>query len=557
MYQEALGQTVNRAFDYTCDEAGDREALVYHACDVEAERLSYFQLRRRVAALADGLQQAGVRKGDRVAFLLGVTTDWVTVFYAAMRLGAIAVPLNLAWTAREIEQGLSLTEANVLIATDCFRGRNYLSDLQDQLPGLDASQPSELLVETLPHLRSVIAESRRGQRYAFASDLGDIARSGENYSAQGFAALSAEVGPDDFAIMLLTSGTTSFPKPVLHTHQTLMVGVAGYADGIEAESADKMLIVAPNYHVAGYLTLLMPHLRGAAVHLMEFYDVGLALDVIERERISMMFGFDVHYLMMNRHPHFAMHDISSLTKTMIGSSPGSYDEIKGMGITHHGNIYGSSEYVASQAYLPYRDRRDESVMRLSHGRPMLGTDLVIKDPATNRVLGPDQPGEICFKGPALFSGYYNMPEETAKSFDDDGYFHSGDYGWVDQRGYVYYRGRFKETIKSGGENVSAQEVELFLQMELPWILKAMVVAVPDPKWGEAVTAVIQLKPGSSIDENGIREACRGKLAGYKIPKHVVFVEDSDWVSTPTGKFDRAAMTSVAYRILGVPELSES
>lgn len=555
MYQEALGQTVNRTFDYTCDEGGDREALVYHGPDVE-ERLSYFQLRRRVAALADGLQQAGVRKGDRVAFLLGVTTEWVTVFYAAMRLGAIAVPLNLVWTAREIEEGLSLTEANVLIATDSFRGRNYLHELQEHLPGLNASKPGELSIETLPHLRSVIAESRSGERYAFAGDLGDIARSGENYSAEGFAALSAEVRPDDFSIMLLTSGTTSFPKPVLHTHQSLMVGVAGYADGIETESADKMLIVAPNYHVAGYLTLLMPHLRGAAVHLMEFYDVGLALKVIERERISMMFGFDVHYLMMNRHPHFAMHDISSLTKTMIGSSPGSYDEIKSMGITHHGNIYGSSEYVASQAYLPYRDRHDESVMRLSHGRPMLGTDLVIKDPATNRVLGPDQPGEICFKGPALFSGYYNMPEETAKSFDSDGYFHSGDYGWVDQRGYVYYRGRFKETIKSGGENVSAQEVELFLQMELPWILKAMVVAVPDPKWGEAVTAVVQLKPEVDVDEEGIREACRGKLAGYKIPKHVIFVSDEDWVATPTGKFDRGAMTSLALRRMGIQEPSQ-
>lgn len=554
MYQEALGQTINRTFDYTCDEGGDREALVYHGHDAE-ERLTYLQLRRKVAALADGLHQAGIRKGDRVAFLLGVTTDWVTVFYAAMRLGAIAVPLNLVWTAREIEQGLSLTEANVLIATDEFRGRNYLVELGHHLPGLAACSSGGISIDALPHLRCVIAESRSGNGYAFASDLSAIARSGENYSVEALAALSADVGPDDFSIMLLTSGTTSFPKPVLHTHQSLMVGVAGYADGIEAEPADKMLIVAPNYHVAGYLTLLMPHLRGAAVHVMEFYDVGLALKVIERERISMMFGFDVHYLMMNRHPHFAMHDISSLIKTMIGSSPASYDEIRGMGITHHGNIYGSSEYVASQAYLPYRDRHDESVMRLSHGRPMLGTDLVIKDPATNRVLGPDQPGEICFKGPALFSVYYNMPEETAKAFDEDGYFHSGDYGWVDQRGYVYYRGRFKETIKSGGENVSAQEVELFLQMELPWVLKAMVVAVPDANWGEAVTAVVQLKPGAEVDEEGIREACRGKLAGYKIPKKVVFVADEDWVATPTGKFDKAAMTRLALRRLGIPDAS--
>lgn len=552
MYQEALGQTVNRIFDYSCDEWGDRDALVYHGHGVE-ERLTYLQLRRKVAAMSDGLHQAGVRKGDRVAFLLGVTTDWVTVFYAAMRLGAVAVPLNLVWTAREIEQGLSLTEANVLVATDAFRGRNYLVELQDHLPDLAACTPGEISIDALPHLRSVIAASRSGQRYAFAGDLEETARNGENHSVEDFTARSADVGPNDFSIMLLTSGTTSFPKPVLHTHQSLLVGAAGYADGIEADSADKMLIVAPNYHVAGYLTLLVPHLRGGGAHIMEFYDVGLALKVIERERISMMFGFDVHYLMMNRHPHFAMHDISSLTKTMIGSSPGSYEEIKSMGITHHGNIYGSSEYVASQSYLPYRDRHDESVMRLSHGRPMLGTDLVIKDPATNRVLGPDQPGEICFKGPALFSGYYNMPEETAKSFDADGYFHSGDYGWVDDRGYVYYRGRFKETIKSGGENVSAQEVELFLQMELPGIRKAMVVAVPDPKWGEAVTAVVQLEPGVEMDEEAIREGCRGKLAGYKIPKYVVFVSEQDWVATPTGKFDRGAMTSLALRRMGIQE----
>lgn len=554
MYQEALGQTVNRIFDHTCDEGGEREALVYHG-DHGEERLTYLQLRRRVAALADGLHQAGVRKGDRVAFLLGVTTDWVTVFYAAMRLGAIAVPLNLVWTTREIEQGLALTEANVLIATDEFRARNYLVELESHMPGLSACRSGGISIDSLPHLRSIIAESRSGCRYAFADDLGEIAANGENYSPEASAALSADIGPADFSIMLLTSGTTSFPKPVLHTHQSLMVGVSGYADGIEAESADKMLIVAPNYHVAGYLTLLMPHLRGAAVHVMEYYDVGLALEVIERERISMMFGFDVHYLMMNRHPHFSMYDISSLTKTMIGSSPASYDEIKSMGITHHGNIYGSSEYVASQAYLPYRDRQDESVMRLSHGRPMLGTDLVIKDPATNRVLGPDQPGEICIKGPALFTGYYNMPEETNKAFDADGYFHSGDYGWVDQNGYVYYRGRFKETIKSGGENVSAQEVELFLQLEVPWIVKAMVVPTPDQKWGEAVTALVQVGPDAEADQEQIREACRGKLAGYKIPKNVVFVSEEDWVATPTGKFDKSAMTRLALARLGISDVT--
>ncbi|MEV7969774.1 class I adenylate-forming enzyme family protein [Sphaerisporangium sp. NPDC088356] len=546
MYQEALGQTVNTMLDYSCDRWGQREALVYGD-----ERLTFFQLRRRVATLAAALQDIGVGKGDKVAFLLGVTPDWVVLFYAAMRLGAIAVPLNMTWVGREIEEGLALTDANVLVVVDDFRGVDYVSVVAEQLDGLSGSTPDAVACPRLPHLRTIITTSKTGKTYPFAYDLRQLETDGGSYDAGRFRGMSAEVGPDAESIFLLTSGTTSFPKPVIHTHQSLLVGVAGYADGIEAHEGDSILIIAPNYHVAGYLTLLMPHLRGAPVHLMEFYVPDGALDIIERERISLVFGFDVHFLMMARHPRFTMYDISSITRTMIGSSPSSFDEIAAMGITHQGNIYGSSEYVASQAYFPYRDRHDVERMRLSHGRPMLGSQVRIIDPGSGQTLGPDQPGEICIKGPALFKGYYNMPEETAAAFDADGFFHSGDYGWLDSAGYVYYRGRYKETIKTGGENVSAQEVELFLQMETPWIQKALVVAVPDEKWGEAVTAVVEVKPGHRVSEEDIREYCRGRLAGYKIPKRVVFVGTDDWVVTPTGKLDRGAMARRANSELGV------
>lgn len=548
MYQEALGQTVNRMLDHSVLLWGDREALAF-----QDERLTYLQLRRRVAAMTAGLESIGVGRGDKVAFLLGVTTDWAVLSYAAWRLGAVVVPLNLTWVGPEIEQGLSLTDADVLVVTDDFRGVDHVATLIDQLDGLSGSAPGAVACPRLPRLRTVITSSKSGKTYPFAYDLGRLQSDGAAYDPEQFTRTSAEVGSDSEAIVLLTSGTTSFPKPVVHTHQSLLVGVAGYADGLEAGEQDSMLIIAPNYHVAGYLTLLMPHLRGAVVHLLEFYDPGAALEVIERERISMIFGFDVHFLMLKRHPQYAMYDISSITRTMIGSSPGSFEEIKDMGITHQGNIYGSSEYVASQSYFPYRDRHDEERMRLSHGRPMLGTEIRIVDPATGAALGPDQPGEICFRGPALFKGYHNMPEETAAAIDADGFFHSGDYGWTDSAGYLYYRGRYKETIKSGGENVSAQEVELFLEMEIPWVQKAMVVPVPDPKWGEAVTAVVELQPGADGSAEDIRDFCRGKLAGYKIPKQVVFVGSEDWVSTPTGKLDRGAMARKARAEMGIPE----
>jgi fatty-acyl-CoA synthase len=548
MFQEALGQTINRMFDHSCHQWGTNVALV----DGE-QRLTYLQFRRRVAALAAGLEQAGVKSGDRVAFLIGVTADWATLFYATLRLGAVAVPLNLTWVGREIEQGLALTEATVVVVVDEFRGVNYVEVLAEQVDGVRESDPGAITSSTLPHLRTIIALSKSGAKYSFAYDYRTLERDGAAYDPSAFRAASAAVGPDNESIILLTSGTESFPKPVVHTHQSLLVGIAGYADGIEASARDIMLIIAPNYHVAAYLTMMVPHMRGAAVHLMEFYEPGRALEIVERERITLFFGFDVHFLMMKRHPHFSMYDISSIERTMIGSSPGSFDDIKAMGITHQGNIYGSSEYVASQGYFPYRDRHDEQRMRLSNGRPMLGTEIRIVAPVTGSVLGPEEPGEICVRGPALFKGYYNMPDATAAAFDADGFFHSGDYGWLDADGFIYYRGRYKETIKSGGENVSPQEVELFLVLETPWVQKAMVVAVPDPKWGEAVTAVVELKPTETVTQEELIAFCRGKIGGYKVPKHVVFIESADWVTTPTGKFDRGLMTAKARAALGIPE----
>jgi fatty-acyl-CoA synthase len=537
MFHEALGQTVNSLFDHSCRKFGRRTALV----DGDS-RVTYLELRRRVAKVTKGLQKQGVTSEDRVAFLIGVNQDWVVLFYACMRIGAVAVPLNLTWTGREIEEGLRLTETTVLAATDCFRGTDYVELVRTHLELKPTGVLGGVQTSRLPQLRKLLVSSSSGAANGDDLTLAHLVEAGADVTAEEFAAASAQVGPETDSIYLLTSGTTSFPKPVRHVHQSLLVGVAHYADGVEATAEDSILIIAPNYHVAAYFTLLMPHLRGGTVHLMSHFVPRSALEIIEREQISLLFGFDVHFLMMKRDSQFRLYDFSSVTRTMIGSHPGSFDEIEAMGVTHQGNIYGSSEYVASQTFLPYRDRDDREHMRLSHGRPSLGCELRIVDPESGATLPTSQQGEICFKGPALFRGYYNMPEETASAFDDDGFFHSGDMGFLDEAGYLYYQGRYKETVKSGGENVSMQEVELFLQLETPWVSKALVVALPDPIWGEAVTALIELRPGVEVDPEEIREFCRGRLAGYKIPKHILFVTDDDWAITPTGKFDRKAMT---------------
>lgn len=542
MYHEGLNQTVNRVLDESCRRWGLRTALV------EGERRwSYLELRREVAQLTHGLREAGITKEDRVAFLVGVTSDWVILFYSLMRIGAVAVPLNLTWEGREIRDGLSLTQATVLVATEDFRGVDYIARTLGAVPVQSAEgedgQNGRVTCDALPHLRMLVSVQGSGAHAPLAASMVELRTRGQHADAAGFAATSSEVHPSTHSIYLLTSGTSSFPKPVIHDHQSLLVGVANYADGVEATGDDSTLIIAPNYHVAAYFALMMLHLRGGAVHVMPSFVPRTALDIIERERISLLFGFDVHFLMLKRDPMFELYDFSSVTRTMIGSSPASFDEIAAMGVAHQGNIYGSSEYVAAQTFFPYRDRHDTARMRTSHGRPGLGMDLRILDFETGLEVPVGEPGEICFKGAALFKGYYNMPEETERSFDADGFFHSGDIGWVDEDGYLYYRGRRKETVKSGGENVSMQEVELFLQLETEGVAKALVVALPDPKWGEQVCAIVEAAPGASIDEAGVIASCRGHLAGYKIPKRVVLAEREDWTYTPTGKLDRRAMTA--------------
>ncbi len=549
MYHEGLNQTVNRIVDESCRRWGTRTALV------EGERRwTYLELRREVAALTHGLREAGVTPQDRVAFLVGVTSDWVLLYYALMRVGAVAVPLNLTWEGREIREGLALTEATVLVATERFRDVDYVARTLGEvdLRGREGGAPGSVESDALPHLRLLVSVEGTGTHGDLALSLPDLRARGEQADGAAFLADSERVLPSTHAIYLLTSGTSSFPKPVIHEHESLLVGVASYADGVEVGPEDSTLIIAPNYHVAAYFTLLMLHLRGGAVHLVPHFVPRQALATIERERISLLFGFDVHFLMLKRDPWFALHDFSSITRTMIGSSPASYDEIAAMGVAHQGNIYGSSEYVAAQTFFPYRDRHDTARMRDSHGRPGLGMRLRIADFETGEEVATGEPGEICFQGPALFKGYYNMPEETARAFDADGFFHSGDIGWVDAEGYLYYRGRRKETVKSGGENVSMQEVELFLQLEVPGVAKALVVAVPDERWGEAVCAVVEPDPGTTVTHDDLVASCRGRLAGYKIPKRLVLADRADWAYTPTGKLDRRAMTDWVLRGEGRP-----
>lgn len=543
MYFEWKGMTLNRSFAFACRNWAARPAIVHGD-----RNYSYAQFQREVFALAHGLRQLGVQKGTRIAYLLPNDADWACFLYAVLNLGAIAVPLNLTWVGREIEQGLRLTDAEILVLVDDVRGKDLAEIVQNQFPQL--RDGASFRIESLPCLRKIVTLSASGRKYAFATDFSEVKASGWNFNAAQMLLQADQIEPEDICSLILTSGSTGFPKPAIHTHNSILFNIANIADCHELRLADRILHYAPTYHVAGIEIFLMPHLRGAAIHLADFFEPEWAMRIIEKEKITMTWGFDVHYLMMKRHPRYELYDISSLDRAMIGNSPGSYDEIKSMGIPHHGNIYGSTENGGAHAQFPYRHRDDEERKKYSNGMVMPYMETKIVNPETGERMGVGELGEICSRGPGLFKGYYNMPEETAAAMDAEGYYHSGDYGWIDEKGFIYYRGRISDTVKTGGENVSAREVEITLEAEIPWIRTALVFGTPDPQWGEAVTAMIELRDRSCVSEEELKKHCKKLMAGYKIPKRFLFVKASDWVVTPTGKFDKKAMREKALTLLG-------
>jgi fatty-acyl-CoA synthase len=211
------------------------------------------------------------------------------------------------------------------------------------------------------------------------------------------------------------------------------------------------------------------------------------------------------------------------------------------------NHYGFTEGTGVSV-MP--DEEDYNARKYANGKPWPGIEIKVVDPDTGERVPPNQGGELCLRGWSRMQEYYKNPEETEKAIDSEGFFHSGDYGWLDEQGNVVYRGRYKMMVKTGGENVSQREVEIFLE-SMPGIKAVQVIGVPDEKWGEAVTAVVEPEAGTEMTPEGVREFCRDKIARFKIPKHVLFINATDWPLLGAGKVDKIKLKEWSVGQLGM------
>jgi fatty-acyl-CoA synthase len=451
----------------------DRPALLFGD-----EVTTYAQVRDRIARLASQLRARGVSPGDRVAYLGPNHPAFVETMFATHLLGAVFVPLNFRLAGPEVDYMLRHSGAAALV----------------HAPGMAFSVRPGAVVE-----------------------LGDAY---ENWleAAGEPAAIDVPVEPDDVAFILYTSGTTGRPKGATLTHSNVVWNCYNLLVGVDVAGDEVTLIGAPLFHVAALNQCLLPtFLKGGRSVIMPSWDVDAAFDLIDRHRVTWMFGVSAMFAGLAQSPRWPGADLSSLRSVMSGgaSVPETLiDAYQRRGLTFCQG-YGMTETAPGATFLEAR----ESVRHIgSAGLPVFFADVRCVGPDLTDTA-PDEPGEVLVRGPNVTPGYWNDPQATRDAFAPGGWFRSGDIARVDASGHYRVVDRVKDMYISGGENVYPAEVESVL-FEHPSVAEAAVVGVPDPKWGEVGRAFVVPLPGAALDPESVRAFLAPRLAKYKIPIYV-------------------------------------
>jgi acyl-CoA synthetase (AMP-forming)/AMP-acid ligase II len=502
---------------------GDRVFLVY-----EDERTTFEEHFRQACALARTLQtRFGVTKGDRVAIAMRNFPEWAVAFWAAAAAGAVVVPLNAWWTAPELEYGLRDSGAKVA----------FLDGERDERLAEHAALDRAGIVVARPDgpLRCAGAER-------FDDVLGNLWRTGDATLPE------VTIEPEDEATILYTSGTTGQPKGALGTHRNICGNLISLAfasargamrtetprPGGGGGGPSSYLLSVPFFHATGCHSVLVANTAaGGKLVLMHKWDPERALELIERERITLFGGVPAMVWQVLESPAFATRDISSVQSIGYGGAPAPPELVRRIEELFPGrtasNGYGLTETSSVTTMNSGADylRHPDSV-----GVAVPVCDLKVVDEAGND-LGTDAVGELWIRGPNVVKGYWNKPDATAASFLDDGWFRSGDVARLDAEGFVYIIDRAKDMVIRGGENVYSVEVEAAL-FEHPAVTDVAVIGVPHHVLGEEVGAIVVLKPGQTVSVEALQSHVRERLAGFKVPAHIWFRADA-LPRNPAGK----------------------
>ncbi|MEJ0024698.1 MAG: fatty acid--CoA ligase [Rhizomicrobium sp.] len=476
---------------------------------IDGDRVStYARFQERTARVANGLLALGAKPGTRIAAIDQNSDRYFEILFGAAKVGAVLVSVN--WRLAPPEIAYILDDARAEI---CFVGKGFENLLRP-------------LLGALPHLEHVVVtDGRTADWPSYEQWLG----------AQSDADPDFRGSPRDTIVQMYTSGTTGVPKGVELSHFALYAHDRNRAlltdrfdpqlTWNEWDADDVSLVTMPTFHISGTGWGIVGLYNGAKSIVLAQFEPGLVLDTIDRQRVSKLVLVPAAIQMLLQHPNCKKTDFSAIKFLLYGASPIPLDLLKeAVEMFKCGfiQLYGMTETAGAVTYLPAEDHGPRSLKRMrSAGKAITGSTIEIRD-AQGRAVPPGGEGEIWIRSDTSMNGYWNLPDATASTMTADGWVRSGDAGYMDEDGYVYIQDRVKDMIVSGGENIYPAEVESAMYGH-PAIAEVAVIAVPDAKWGEAVKAIVVLKPGAAPDAPAILDFTRTRIAGYKMPKSIDFV----------------------------------
>ncbi len=541
------GLTIGQVLARTAERCAEQDAVVFPKLGL---RWSWREFAARVEQAARGLEASGIRRGEHVAIWATNVPEWIVLQFATARIGAVLVTINPSYRPFELQYVLKQSDAAALFLVDEFRSSDYFAMLGEICPELRSGKPGAWNSSEFPCLRHVVVLKGDRQRLPGAQTWDEMLQAGAATAAQP----REELACHDPINIQYTSGTTGFPKAATLSHRNLLLN-AYYVGGCQKLSSDdRICIPVPFYHCFGcVLGTLCAAVYGAAMIIPgEYFQAGDTLAAIEQEQATVIYGVPTMFIAQLQDASFADRKLSSLRTGIMAGSPCPIEIMRQvigrMGAREMTIAYGQTEAspVATQT------RTDDPLeLRVETvGRPLPGVEVKIVDPVSGEILGDKQQGEFCSRGHGVMLEYYKNPEATAAAIDAEGWLHSGDLAVRLPNGYFRITGRIKDMVIRGGENIYPREIEEYLFTH-PDIEQSAVVGLPDPKYGEELCVWIKLRAGCALSEDDVRQYCRAKLAHFKTPRYVRFVDA--FPQTVTGKIQKFRIREQMIEELGLEE----
>mgnify|MGYP006272536931 CR=1 FL=1 len=521
-----LGETIGENLRKTVEKFPDRDALVVIS---QEYRATYRQFWEQVTGVSKSLMAYGIEKGDRVGIWAPNRFEWVLIQYATARVGAIMVNINPGYKTTGLKFALNQSRIKLLITSRGFRDTDYI----------------EILNRVRP-------ESKYPERTMTIDDnWQDFIEFGKHIPDEELHKREEKLQFDDAINIQYTSGTTGYPKGATLSHHNILNNGFFIGERLKYTEYDKVCIPVPFYHCFGMvLGNLACTTHGSCMVIPgEYFVPENVLKTVEQEKCTSLYGVPTMFIAELDHPEFDQYDYSSLRTGIMAGAPCPVDTMKAvqskMNMKQITVCYGMTETSPVSTQTMPDDRLDKRVSTVGRVHPHV--EIKIIDPDSGMIVPRNTEGELCTRGYSVMLGYWDNEADTLEAIDETNWMHTGDLAVMDEEGYVVIKGRIKDVILRGGENISPREIEEFL-IGHESISDVQVIGVPDKKYGEEVMAWVKLKDGYQTDKEELINYCKGQLATFQIPRHWKFVDS--FPMTVTGKIRKVEMREISAKELG-------